>query len=192
MILTQNLNSISHFEYYFQVNKNSYKSLIASETWKNMCLLIVSTLPADGIPTLYSGLSPGTVMIIIFPAYIKTWDMQGWEYWETGNSVWLSFRIVWWVSKPITTYLTTHIFRDYFVYAPNQWETTLQCNIVYHWLGAYTKRSLCFHFNKKLKIMWKFFLSSQVKSIGSGKMEFCAVCIPPELCTNTTTKISSP
>ena len=33
-------------------------------------------------------------------------------------------------------------YRDYFVYAPNQWETTLQCNIVSHWLGAYTKRSL--------------------------------------------------
>ena len=32
--------------------------------------------------------------------------------------------------------------RDYFVYAPNQWEMTLQCNVVSHWLGAYTKRSL--------------------------------------------------
>ena len=32
--------------------------------------------------------------------------------------------------------------RDHFVYAPSQWETTLQCNIVSHWLGAYTKWSL--------------------------------------------------
>ena len=32
--------------------------------------------------------------------------------------------------------------RDYFVYAPNQWETTLQCNVVSHWLAAYTKQSL--------------------------------------------------
>ena len=32
--------------------------------------------------------------------------------------------------------------RDHFVYAPNQWETTLQCNVVSHWLGAYTKLSL--------------------------------------------------
>ena len=29
--------------------------------------------------------------------------------------------------------------RDYFVYAPSQWETTLQCNIASHWLDAYTK-----------------------------------------------------
>ena len=35
------------------------------------------------------------------------------------------------------------VHRDYIVYAPNQWETTLQCNIIFHWLGAYTKRSLC-------------------------------------------------
>ena len=35
-------------------------------------------------------------------------------------------------------------FRDHFVYAPSQWETTLHCNIVSHWLGAYTKWSLYF------------------------------------------------
>ena len=28
------------------------------------------------------------------------------------------------------------------MYAPSQWETTLQCNVVSHWLGAYTKWSL--------------------------------------------------
>ena len=31
---------------------------------------------------------------------------------------------------------------DHFVYASSQWETTLQCNVVSHWLGAYTKWSL--------------------------------------------------
>ena len=34
------------------------------------------------------------------------------------------------------------MIRDHFVYAPNQWETTLQCNVVSHWLGASTERSL--------------------------------------------------
>ena len=29
------------------------------------------------------------------------------------------------------------IFRDYFVYVPNQWETTLHCNVISHWLGAF-------------------------------------------------------
>ena len=32
--------------------------------------------------------------------------------------------------------------RDHFVYAPRQWETTLQCNVVSHWLGACTEWSL--------------------------------------------------
>ena len=35
-------------------------------------------------------------------------------------------------------------FRDHFVYTPSQWETALQCNVVSHWLGAYTKWSLSF------------------------------------------------
>ena len=32
--------------------------------------------------------------------------------------------------------------RDHFVYVPNQWQTTLQCNVVSYWLGTYTKWSL--------------------------------------------------
>ena len=37
--------------------------------------------------------------------------------------------------------------KDHFVYAPSQWETTLQCNVVSHWLGAYTKWSLWYYLN---------------------------------------------
>ena len=36
-------------------------------------------------------------------------------------------------------------FRDHFVYAPSQCETTLHCNVVSHWLGTYTKWSLIIH-----------------------------------------------
>ena len=32
--------------------------------------------------------------------------------------------------------------REHFVHAPSQWRTMLHCNIVSHWLGAYTKWSL--------------------------------------------------
>ena len=32
--------------------------------------------------------------------------------------------------------------RDQSVYVPSQWEMTLHCNVVSHWLGAYTKLSL--------------------------------------------------
>ena len=34
------------------------------------------------------------------------------------------------------------IIRDHFVYAPSQWETTLQCNVVSHWLEAFIKWSM--------------------------------------------------
>ena len=27
--------------------------------------------------------------------------------------------------------------RDHFLYAPSQWETRLQCNVISHWLGTY-------------------------------------------------------
>ena len=29
--------------------------------------------------------------------------------------------------------------RNHFVYAPSQWETTLQCNVVPYYVGAYTE-----------------------------------------------------
>ena len=35
-----------------------------------------------------------------------------------------------------TSIVASHM--DHFVYAPTQWETTLQCNVVSHWLGAFT------------------------------------------------------
>ena len=34
------------------------------------------------------------------------------------------------------------IIRDDCVYVPSQWEMTLHCNVISHWLGAYTKSSL--------------------------------------------------
>ena len=46
----------------------------------------------------------------------------------------------------------THIFRDLFVHAPSQWETTLQCNVVSHWLGSFTKWTLHIIWNKTIFI----------------------------------------
>ena len=40
--------------------------------------------------------------------------------------------------------ITNWTYKDHFVYAPSQWETTLQCKVS-HWLGAYTKWSLHAH-----------------------------------------------
>ena len=45
----------------------------------------------------------------------------------------------------ITLELTYHCelwTGDHFVNAPSQWRTMLHCNVVSHWLGAYTKWSL--------------------------------------------------
>ena len=46
------------------------------------------------------------------------------------------------ISKSGNSNINTRCHRDHFVYAPSQWEMTLQCNVVSHWLGAYTKWSL--------------------------------------------------
>ena len=45
---------------------------------------------------------------------------------------------------PVYRQAISHISRDHFVYAPSQWETTLQCNVVSHWLGTCTEWSLRF------------------------------------------------
>ena len=41
--------------------------------------------------------------------------------------------------RPVLAYCSW----DHFVYAPSQWETLLQCDVVPHWLGTFTKWSLC-------------------------------------------------
>ena len=48
-----------------------------------------------------------------------------------------SFHVITFISKRTLT-----MFRDHPVFAPSQWETTLQCNTICHWLSAYTDWSL--------------------------------------------------
>ena len=54
--------------------------------------------------------------------------------WELLQHIIKSFCEIWW---PVF-----HSFRDHFVYTPSQWGTTLHCNVLSHWLGAYIKWSL--------------------------------------------------
>ena len=56
------------------------------------------------------------------------------------------------------------IRKDHFVYAPNPWETTLHCNGVSHWLGAYTDWSL--NTREQTFREWK-------REIGSAFMHVC-------------------
>ena len=49
------------------------------------------------------------------------------------------------ISESQLTPIALCSLRGHFVYAPSQWETTSHCNVVSHWLGAYTKCSLPEH-----------------------------------------------
>ena len=42
----------------------------------------------------------------------------------------------------IWSFISEYLSRDHFVYAPNQWKTMSQCNVVSHRLGEHTKWSL--------------------------------------------------
>ena len=55
-----------------------------------------------------------------------------------------------------------HWHSNHFVYVPSQWEMTLHCNVVSHWLGAYTKWSLLAGGNKSCQCTNKLFNSSRV------------------------------
>ena len=64
------------------------------------------------------------------------------------------------------------IFRDHFVYAASQWETTLHCNVIYHWLGAYTIMDWCDLFSNILagcftgkQLLLYFFLYLSLASV---------------------------
>ena len=67
---------------------------------------------------------------------------------DQAKEIWLSWdKSLRWVFKgyAILCQWPTHNLRDHFVYAPSHWETMLHCNVVSHWLGAYTKWSLNFY-----------------------------------------------
>ena len=51
--------------------------------------------------------------------------------------------IIFWQQHPPITRIPASClsYKDHYVNAPSQWETTLQCNVVSHWLGACTKWS---------------------------------------------------
>ena len=67
--------------------------------------------------------------------------------------------------------------RDYFVYVPSQWET-LYCNVVSHWLGVYTIRSLAL-----LAQPWSYVLF--------GRIHWCHCDNLLENCCISNYKISS-
>ena len=81
------------------------------------------------------------IFTLIFQGYTQMGNLSCWNWWP------VIYRNTCTGISKCTDKLWTS--RDHFVYAPSQWETTLQCNVVSHWLGAYTKLSLnqCWGFN---------------------------------------------
>ena len=68
-------------------------------------------------------------------------------------------------------------YRDHFVNAPSQWEMTLHCNVISHWLDAFTKWSLMVHWGTKLKRNIKILVFSfkQLHLKNSSKWQpFCS------------------
>ena len=55
------------------------------------------------------------------------------------------------VSHSVQVYVYNCMTRDHFEHAPNQWEATIHCNIVSHWLSAYTNGS-CMTINSSEKL----------------------------------------
>ena len=81
------------------------------------------------------------------------------------------------INKPVTTTEDITIIdnynifiRDYFVHAPSQWEMW-HCNIVSHWLGAYTKWSLLHNYHIH------FFIKLWLPSIPCSNPHDCMCCL---------------
>ena len=64
-----------------------------------------------------------------------------WEMCNKSGNPWLFLDNTFTI---ISQYWTSCRRQGTFVYALSQWDTTLHCNVVSHWLGAYTK--WCLHF----------------------------------------------
>ena len=97
--------------------------------------------------------------------YCEWWMAKwiyGWMDWKVDQwmDLWMYMRMDGWVTSRLKTKLTMAglygfqrissligLTRDHFEHAPSQLETRLHCNVISHWLGAYTKWSL---FNRKL------------------------------------------
>ena len=62
--------------------------------------------------------------------------LEMWCLWYSQSKMYISYSV-----QGLCSVLGALTKRS-FLYAPSQWETMLQCNIVSHWLGAFTKWSL--------------------------------------------------
>ena len=87
----------------------------------------------------------------------------------TMGSVW--YNTVWQTKKQYAIhthwlpqdYSNKHVIsRESFVNAPSQWETTLHCNVLSHWLGAFLKQSLPAYLTLTYELAWLFLLQPRL------------------------------
>ena len=72
---------------------------------------------------------------------IVTWTLEYILQWNSSWNTKISIQVIHLKMSSVKWQLFCSS-RDHFVYAPSQWQMTLHCNVVSHWLGAYTKWSL--------------------------------------------------
>ena len=94
-----------------------------------------------------------THICVTRPQWVKAsfWSNNLWipvtypgQQWPTGPR--LSYGVaLQQICEQRRSILSTYPRWDHFVYAPSQCETTFQCNVVSHWLGACTKWFLSHH-----------------------------------------------
>ena len=107
------------------------------------------------ISTRYSNV----IHCFIFIFHCHRWPVEPDTWWRYqhpvgsmggGRMVWVNScsTLKWWIRLPNWTweesckYWKSPLYRDQSRYAPSQWETSLQCNDVSHWLGAFLDWSL--------------------------------------------------
>ena len=104
---------VTYYKFHFNLNKTCYTELWTTFWSKKIVIMLIHPW----------GIS---ILRCIGP-------IAGWATWATFSRWHLQMQFPNWQRVSIGW------SRDPFVYAPSQWETTLQCNVVSHWQGAYTK-----------------------------------------------------
>ena len=93
-------------------------------------------------------------MMISLPMHICVTRPQwvnGFELYFINQTHWIKWPRRYWQSlghQLCYSWLPDQILCHHYVYVPSQWETMLHCNVVSHWLGAYTEWSLLFNKQK--------------------------------------------
>ena len=82
------------------------------------------------------------------------------------------------LKKAEHVFVLHNILRNHSVYAPSQWKMALQCNAIFHWLGAYTEWSL---HSSPVPVVWH--IDSQIIIRNKSKL------VPMEPCGTNLSEI---